>query len=154
LPKCLRKSCANVFVCICAVMCRWGAPSAAVAVLVGTEKDRGEQLLRAYTATFPGELIDESENADAIVSAIHTQAHKVTPEPQRFLEDLDRFIWIQDEWSGSLSMYAGYCIARLTRESGVTVTLHGQGGDEILSLLAVVLPSSATSLEEWKLDEN
>jgi asparagine synthase (glutamine-hydrolysing) len=30
-------------------------------------------------------------------------------------------------------MYAGYCIARLTRKCGVTVTLHGQGGDEVLS---------------------
>ncbi len=30
-------------------------------------------------------------------------------------------------------MYAGYCIARLTRQAGVPVTLNGQGGDEILS---------------------
>jgi asparagine synthetase B (glutamine-hydrolysing) len=30
-------------------------------------------------------------------------------------------------------MYASYCVARLTREAGVPVTLNGQGGDELLS---------------------
>jgi len=77
--------------------------------------------------------MDESEYADAVISTIHAEQYMVTPRPERFLEDLDRFLWIHDEPVGSLSMYAGYCIARLTRESGVTVTLHGQGGDEILS---------------------
>jgi asparagine synthase (glutamine-hydrolysing) len=34
---------------------------------------------------------------------------------------------------GSLSQYAGYAVARLTRQNGVPVTLNGQGGDEVLS---------------------
>src|SRR5262249_47480790 len=67
------------------------------------------------------------------ISVINAEPYAVTPLPERFLQDLDRFVWIHDEPVGSFSMYAGYCIARLTRESGVTVTLHGQGGDEILS---------------------
>ena len=110
-----------------------GLDSSSIAVLVGTETGGGQQPLRTFTATFPGELIDESEYADAVVSSINAEAHKVTPQAEGFLEDLSRFIWIHDEPVGSLSMYAGYCIARLTRQSGVTVTLHGQGGDEILS---------------------
>ena len=38
-----------------------------------------------------------------------------------------------DEPVGSLSQYAGYCIARATRETGIPVTLNGQGGDEVFS---------------------
>src|SRR5713226_9056485 len=48
-------------------------------------------------------------------------------------KELDRFLHIHDEPVGSLSIYAGYCIARLTREACGPVTLNGQGCDEILS---------------------
>jgi len=34
---------------------------------------------------------------------------------------------------GGLSVYSAYCIARLARDTGVTVALNGQGGDEVLS---------------------
>src|ERR1051326_3755006 len=109
-----------------------GLDSSAIAVLIDAHNKTTEPL-RTFTVTFPGESIDESAYADTVVSAIHAEPYKVTPKPDRFLEDLNHFLWIHDEPVGSLSMYAGYCIARLTRESGVTVTLHGQGGDEILS---------------------
>ena len=34
-------------------------------------------------------------------------AHFVTPTPEGFLADLDRFTWIHDEPVGSVSQYAG-----------------------------------------------
>jgi asparagine synthase (glutamine-hydrolysing) len=110
-----------------------GLDSSAVAVLVDEQNKSSRNPLRTFTATFPGDSIDESDYANAIISVINAEPYAVTPRPEGFLEDLHRFLWIHDEPVGSFSMYAGYCIARLTHQSGVTVTLHGQGGDEILS---------------------
>lgn len=110
-----------------------GLDSSSIAVLVNALKDGQGDPLHTFTATFPGDAIDEREYADAVVAKIRASPHFVTPEPAVFLEELDRFLWIHDEPVGSISMYAGYCVARLTREAGVPVSLNGQGGDEIFS---------------------
>jgi asparagine synthase (glutamine-hydrolysing) len=110
-----------------------GLDSSSIAVIVDSLKNGDGGSLHTFTSTFPGDRTDEREYADAIVDEIDAIPHRVTPAPDTFLEDFDRFIWFHDEPVGSLSMYAGYCIARLTRSAGVPVTLNGQGGDEILS---------------------
>src|SRR5262249_27411779 len=69
----------------------------------------------------------------AVNSDIGAVPYYVTPDPATFLEDLDRFVYCHDEPVGGLSVYASYCIARLTRQAGIPVTLNGQGGDEVLA---------------------
>jgi asparagine synthase (glutamine-hydrolysing) len=110
-----------------------GMDSSAIAVLANQLKNKLDYPLHTFTSTFPGDVIDEREYADAVVS--HTQAipHYTTPNAATFLTDLNRFLWAHDEPVGSLSVYASYCIARITKEAGISVTLNGQGGDEILS---------------------
>lgn len=109
-----------------------GLDSSSLAALVNAVDASGDPL-HTFTSTFPGEAIDEREFVDAVLAGIKAVPHFVTPDPAGFLEDLNKFIWIHDEPVGSLSMYAGYCVARKTREAGVPVTLNGQGGDEVLS---------------------
>jgi asparagine synthase (glutamine-hydrolysing) len=109
-----------------------GLDSSSLAVLVNAVDASGDPL-HTFTSTFPGEAIDEREFVDDVLVGIKAVPHFVTPDPAGFLEDLNKFIWIHDEPVGSLSMYAGYCVARKTREAGVPVTLNGQGGDEVLS---------------------
>jgi asparagine synthase (glutamine-hydrolysing) len=46
---------------------------------------------------------------------------------------LDKFVWHHDEPVASLSMYAGYCLARSSAAAKVPVILSGEGGDEILA---------------------
>src|SRR5262249_10480775 len=70
---------------------------------------------------------------EAVLDRIHAVPHFVTPSAQSFLDDIDDFVWHHDEPVGSLSMYAGYCVARATRAAQVPVILNGEGGDEILS---------------------
>jgi asparagine synthase (glutamine-hydrolysing) len=111
-----------------------GLDSSAIAVLVKTFKNGQNNPLHTFTSTFPGEMIDEREYAEAVVTEINATAHFVTPNPAGFLQDLDRFLWIHDEPVPSLQMYASYCVARITRDAGVPVTLNGQGGDELLSV--------------------
>lgn len=110
-----------------------GLDSSAIAVLVSGMNNDHEVPLHTFTCTFPGHKLDERQYVDAVLANIHALAHFSTPDPREFLEDLNRFIWIHDEPVGHLSMYSGYCIARLTHKAGVPVTLNGQGGDEIFS---------------------
>jgi len=110
-----------------------GLDSSAIAILVDRELQATQQAVNTFTSTFPSSPIDERDYADRVVRAIHGQPHYVTPSPDGFLEDLDRFVWFHDEPVGGLSIYASYCVARLTRQAGVPVVLNGQGGDEILS---------------------
>ncbi|HZU68975.1 MAG TPA: asparagine synthase (glutamine-hydrolyzing) [Ktedonobacteraceae bacterium] len=109
-----------------------GLDSSSIAMLVNKLSDHRAPL-HTFTSTFPGDASDEREYVEAIVAAIHAVPHYITPAPMTFLQEMDAFLRIHDEPVGSLSIYAGYCIARLTREAGVPVTLNGQGCDEILS---------------------
>ena len=89
--------------------------------------------LNTFSVVFPNEPMDERRFVDQVLDFIPAAPHFVEPTSDRFLEDLDDFIWKHDEPVGSFSQYAGYSVARLTREAGVPVTLNGQGGDEVLS---------------------
>ena len=109
-----------------------GLDSSSIAVLTQAEMSRGSRL-HTFTATFPGDPVDERRFVDEVVRTTRANAHIVTPDPERFLTDLDDFILAHDEPVGSLSMYAGYAVARLTHEANIKVTLNGQGGDEILA---------------------
>jgi asparagine synthase (glutamine-hydrolysing) len=110
-----------------------GLDSSSIAVIISQQENNSGNALRTFTATFPGQAVDEREYVDAVLTQIKASAHFVTPEPGLFLEELDRFLWIHDEPVGGISNYAGYCVARLTSKMGIPVTLNGQGGDEIFS---------------------
>ncbi len=110
-----------------------GVDSSSIALLMNELTGGCTSPFHTFTVTFPQDAIDEREYADAILASIHASPHFVTPDPIEFLDELDRFLWIHDEPVGSFSMYAGYCLARVTRKHGVPVSLNGQGGDEIFS---------------------
>ncbi len=110
-----------------------GLDSSSIATLVHHIQQDKQHSLHTFTATFPGDAVDERMYVDAILPAVQATPHFVTPQPTTFMEEMDDFLRTHDEPVGSLSVYAGYCIARLTRQASVPVTLNGQGGDEILS---------------------
>jgi len=109
-----------------------GLDSSTIAVLMHEAREPGGSRLHSFTASFPGESIDERSFVEVVAAQVDSIQHYVTPTPETFLDDLDRFLYIHDEPVGSLSQYAGYCVARTTRAAGVPVILNGQGGDEIL----------------------
>ncbi len=110
-----------------------GIDSSTIALLVHELQKDNSQSFHTFTATFPGDAIDERAYVDTVLSRMPATPHFVTPDPTTFLEEMNDFLCTHDEPVGSLSVYAGYCIARLTRQAQVPVTLNGQGGDEILS---------------------
>src|SRR5579863_6378988 len=110
-----------------------GMDSSSIAVLINGLLSGEDYSLHTFTSTFPGERIDEREYVDAVVAHIRAVPHYAIPNPTTFMEEFDHFLRIHDEPVGGLSVYAAYCIARLTREAGIPVTLSGQGGDEIFA---------------------
>lgn len=69
---------------------------------------------------------------DMVNDHVKAKVHKVEVEPSELLSDLDDMIIAQGEPFGSTSIYAQYRVFQLAKKNGVTVTLDGQGADEIL----------------------
>ncbi|WP_312740797.1 asparagine synthase (glutamine-hydrolyzing) [Candidatus Nitrospira neomarina] len=109
-----------------------GLDSSSIAILVHRQAGPSADL-HTFTSTCIGDPPDERAYVEAVLDSIRGIPHYVMPSAQGLLDDLNDFVWHHDEPVGSLSMYAGYCLARLTHIAGVPVTLSGQGGDEILS---------------------
>ena len=108
-----------------------GLDSSSIAMLAASTRGKQEPL-DTFTSVFPGHATDESHYANLVGRAIDATSHFVAPTAEQFILDLDRFVWVHDEPVGSMSVYAGYCVARLVKQAGVKVSLSGQGGDEIL----------------------
>lgn len=77
--------------------------------------------------------LSEEKWVDRINQYAGAKGHKVTASNTDLLSDLDRLIVAQGEPFGSTSIYAQYRVFQLAREQGVTVTLDGQGADELLA---------------------
>lgn len=77
--------------------------------------------------------ISEERWVDTVNEFARATAHKLRLTAGDFARDLDRLISIQGEPFGSTSIYAQYRVFQLAKETGITVTLDGQGGDELLA---------------------
>lgn len=88
---------------------------------------------KVFTASFEGTPEDETRWAELIVKKANVEWYRVTPTFETLTEDLEDIVYYQDFPFPTTSMYAHYCVMRLVRQSGVTVTLDGQGADEIFS---------------------
>jgi asparagine synthase (glutamine-hydrolysing) len=86
---------------------------------------------RTFTAYFEDGGYDERPYAEAVVEAAGAEAHWITFDDRRLLEDLPAIVAGQDEPFGSTSMVAQWYVMRAARQAGVTVILDGQGGDEV-----------------------
>jgi asparagine synthase (glutamine-hydrolysing) len=85
-----------------------------------------------FTGRFPGTSADEWRYAEQVIDATRVTSHTVEPTVDRFLDDLPRFMWMNDLPVASSSQFAQWCVFDLARQHGVTVLLDGQGADEVL----------------------
>lgn len=77
--------------------------------------------------------VSEEHWVDRVNANVGAIPHKVMVTSQDLARDLDDMIRTQGEPFGSTSIYAQYRVFRLARENGITVTLDGQGADEMLA---------------------
>ena len=89
-------------------------------------------LQKTFTSVSDNPVFDERDYAQVVIDATRVDPAFVNPSPERLFHDLDRLLWHQDEPFVSTSIFAGWCVYSLAREKGVTVTLDGQGPDEML----------------------
>jgi asparagine synthase (glutamine-hydrolysing) len=77
--------------------------------------------------------VSEEGWVDLINAHVGARPHKVRARVEDLLGDLDTMIEAQGEPFGSTSIYAQFRVFQAARENGVTVTLDGQGADELLA---------------------
>src|SRR4051812_48139252 len=87
--------------------------------------------LKTFSIVYDGDPIDEREYMDAVLAEVDAEAAFAEPTSERFVDELDRLVWHQDEPIVSTGPYAQWCVMRLAQPK-VTVLLNGQGGDELL----------------------
>ncbi len=89
--------------------------------------------IHTFTYVAAGSELNEEKWADLVNRHVGAVAHKVVVTPQELARDLDDMIRAQGEPFGSTSIYAQYRVYQAAKESGITVTLDGQGADEMLA---------------------
>jgi asparagine synthase (glutamine-hydrolysing) len=94
-----------------------------------------EPAMPIHTFSFiaEGSNVNEEHWVDRVNAHVRATPHKVSVSPQELARDLDEMIRSQGEPFGSTSIYAQYRVYQLARENGITVTLDGQGADEMLA---------------------
>lgn len=92
-----------------------------------------EMPLHTFSYVARGSPVNEESWVDKVNRHTNAIAHKVTVSPEEFDDELNEMIRIQGEPFGSTSLYAQYRVFRMAKEHGITVTLDGQGADEMLA---------------------
>ena len=87
--------------------------------------------LQTFSAVFnPGSWADESMYIDCFKGKVGLM-HKTQPDAVQFLAEMDGFMTLHSEPIPSVSPYAQYKVMQLA-QGKVTVTIDGQGADEML----------------------
>lgn len=89
--------------------------------------------IHAFSYIASGSDVSEEEWADLVVRQTGAQWYKVTASAEDLARDIDELVSTQGEPFGSTSIYAQYRVFGLAKENGMTVTLDGQGADELLA---------------------
>jgi asparagine synthase (glutamine-hydrolysing) len=88
---------------------------------------------RTFSACFEDARFDERPFIEKVIAATGASSHRVFPSGDRLWHELPALVAQMDEPFHSTSQYSQYNVMRLVRESGVTVTLDGQGADELMA---------------------
>lgn len=89
--------------------------------------------IHTFSYIAQGSTVSEEVWVDRVNTHVRAVPHKVVVSAAELATDLDDMIRSQGEPFGSTSIYAQYRVFKLAREQGVTVTLDGQGADEMLA---------------------
>lgn len=87
---------------------------------------------KTFTVTSEDPNLDEREYAQAVIDATTVQPAFTMPSADSLLNAVNKLIWHHDEPFGNTSIFAGWSVFELARREGVTVTLDGQGPDEMI----------------------
>lgn len=89
--------------------------------------------INTFSYIAQGSEVSEEVWVDRINAHVGAVPHKIVVSASELSRDLDDMIKAQGEPFGSTSIYAQYRVFQLAKEQGVTVTLDGQGADEMMA---------------------
>lgn len=89
--------------------------------------------LHTFSFVDPGAPKNEAAWVDAANASFGGIPHEVLVDESRFGDDVVDMIKAQGEPFGGTSIYAQYSVFRAVREAGFTVSLEGQGADEVFA---------------------
>lgn len=89
--------------------------------------------IHTFSFLAKGSPVSEEKWVDLVNAQVVAIPHAVHVEPHELARDLDDMIVAQGEPFGSTSIYAQYRVFQLAKANGVTVTLDGQGADELIA---------------------
>lgn len=85
------------------------------------------------TACFEQAKYDEWNFAQEVIKKTNAHPHRIFPSFRQLQEELDAFIWHQDEPVGSTSVFSQWAVFKGSHEAGLKVMIDGQGADEQLA---------------------
>ena len=89
--------------------------------------------LKTFSVTFPGTEIDEQRYIEAVTKYTAVTNYQITPTPDLLIQEFDKFLWHQESPNNGSSYFADYLLRKLISQNDITVSLEGQGADEIIS---------------------
>ncbi|MCL6415805.1 asparagine synthase (glutamine-hydrolyzing) [Aestuariirhabdus sp. Z084] len=89
--------------------------------------------INTFSYIAKGSIVSEEVWVNRINEYVGAVPHKIVVDSVELIRDLEDMICAQGEPFGSTSIYAQYRVFKLAKEKGITVTLDGQGADELLA---------------------
>jgi len=110
--------------------------SSVVSIINELKKKKTKKSIQSFQKTFSSVYndtpeCDESVFIQQLSDYLQVENLKTYPSLEKFNNEIEKFIYYQEEPVGGASVFAGWCVAELTSKH-VTVTLDGQGADEYL----------------------
>lgn len=86
-----------------------------------------------FSMIYPGSSVDESYFIKEVLRITKFNSYFVSPSGMDIINDLDQFVYHQEEPFAGLSYFGEYKLRELIKSNGITVSLEGQGADELFT---------------------
>ncbi len=96
------------------------------------QKENESKKIDTVSSCFNNKKYDEQEYIDEINNLVEANPHKIFPNTDQLMNELEDLIWHQDEPFGSTSIFAQRKVFEEARKNNLKAMLDGQGADEQL----------------------
>ncbi|MCG3173410.1 MAG: Asparagine synthetase [glutamine-hydrolyzing] 1 [Myxococcota bacterium] len=111
-----------------------GLDSSTLAAWMVNQRKPNDPPVHTFSTMLGGDDIrSDRPYIETMNRVLKASPHFDEPSWEQAEQDLERFIWSQDEPVPNASMLMGYSIARLVARAQVVVVINGQGADELLA---------------------
>lgn len=115
-----------------------GLDSSSIVCSAASQKEKVSN--QTFSLIFPNDKVDESPYINEVVQQTKFEAHSFTLSSNDLLNDIRKFVWHQEEPFGGISYFGEFKLRELIKNKQVTVSLEGQGADEIVSGYVSLIP--------------